>query len=142
VKKHILIAISVVALVFGFLLIAPILPMFNGPLHAPVNQIINNLRQIQGAKQQWAFEKGITNEAASVAEADLSPYLKIAPNGPGITPTLGEQYIINPLNVSPEARLTKKLKSPARGNLPAGTVIRFGQDGSGEIVIPTNQTAR
>ncbi len=36
---------------------------------------INNLRQLDGAKQQWALESGKTAEAVPV-EKDITPYLK------------------------------------------------------------------
>ncbi len=39
------------------------------------NQCVNNLRQIDGAKQQWALEKGKSGDAVPTAE-DLLPYLK------------------------------------------------------------------
>ena len=141
-KNHILILISLLALIFGFLLIAPNLPIINRPLYAPAMAIINNLRQIQAAKSQWAFERGITNEAASVSEADILFYLRGGTNKPLITPVEGEEYVINPLNVSPEARLTKEITSSAWGKLPKGTIIRFGESGAEEIVFPTNQPTR
>jgi hypothetical protein len=43
---------------------------------------INRLRQLDGAKQQWAFEHGIsaTNEAV-VTWRDVAPYLRFGPSG-------------------------------------------------------------
>jgi chromosome segregation ATPase len=41
------------------------------------NTCINNLRQIDGAKQQWALEKNKTTDAVPTAQ-DLLPYLKDA----------------------------------------------------------------
>jgi hypothetical protein len=39
------------------------------------NACLNNLRQIDGAKQQWALEKGKTN-GSTVTVADIAPYIR------------------------------------------------------------------
>jgi outer membrane lipoprotein-sorting protein len=44
------------------------------------NQCINNLRQIDAAKNEWALEKNQTNGAA-VTEDDLKPYIKLDADG-------------------------------------------------------------
>jgi hypothetical protein len=44
------------------------------------NACINNLRQIDAAKQEWALEKGKPNGTV-VTEADIKPYIKLDPNG-------------------------------------------------------------
>ena len=44
------------------------------------NACINNLRQIEGAKNAWAFENGKTN-GTPVTEADIKPYLKLGAGG-------------------------------------------------------------
>jgi outer membrane lipoprotein-sorting protein len=44
------------------------------------NACINNLRQIDGAKNQWALEKGKKNGDA-VTEADIKPYIKLDASG-------------------------------------------------------------
>jgi hypothetical protein len=61
------------------------------------NTCINNLRQIDAAKQQWALENNKTDEAIPVA-VDLLPYLKGAtfPVCPG-----GGTYTINAVGVPP-----------------------------------------
>ncbi len=60
------------------------------PEQAQLNACINNLRQLDGAKQQWALENKKT--AADVpSEADVTPYLKAFPTCPsGGTYTLHE----------------------------------------------------
>jgi outer membrane lipoprotein-sorting protein len=44
------------------------------------NACINNLRQIDGAKQEWALEKGKAN-GTPVTEDDIKPYLKLDASG-------------------------------------------------------------
>ena len=58
---------------------------------------INNLRQIDGAKQQWALENRKTAAAVPTAQ-DLAPYFK-----DGVLPACpaGGQYTINALNAAP-----------------------------------------
>jgi len=61
------------------------------------NTCINNLRQIDGAKQQWALEKNKTVDAVPSAK-DLLPYLK-----DGIFPVCpdGGAYLINNVDALP-----------------------------------------
>ena len=63
----------------------------------PLNTCINNLRQIDGAKQQWALEhKKPVNTL--VAATDISPYLRgnALPTCPS-----GGTYTVNPVGTSP-----------------------------------------
>jgi chromosome segregation ATPase len=61
------------------------------------NACINNLRMIDGAKQQWALEKNAAGDAAPTTR-DLLPYLK-----DGIFPTCpdGGVYFINTVDALP-----------------------------------------
>jgi hypothetical protein len=61
------------------------------------NACINNLRQIDGAKQQWALEKNQPGDAVPVAR-DLLPYLK-----DGVFPACpaGGTYSINSVDAVP-----------------------------------------
>jgi chromosome segregation ATPase len=61
------------------------------------NACINNLRQIDGAKQQWALEKNKTGDDVPT-EKDLLPYLK-----DGVFPTCpdGGTYSINNVDALP-----------------------------------------
>ncbi len=45
------------------------------------NACLNNLRQIDGAVQQFALEKGKTNGATINFPDDLTPYIKLDKNG-------------------------------------------------------------
>ncbi len=63
---------------------------------AQINACINNLRQIDGAKQQWALERRAAATAIPTAQ-DLTPYFRGGmPTCPG-----GGQYSINAVNVPP-----------------------------------------
>src|ERR1017187_7167534 len=44
------------------------------------NACINNLRQIDGAKQEWALENGKTNSVVCTVE-DIKPYIKLNAKG-------------------------------------------------------------
>jgi hypothetical protein len=114
-------------------LLAVIIPanfVGNGGLKA--NAIINNLRYIDYAKQQWAFEHGITNADQTahftrpLSWKDLAPYLLQNPNvlsqkhfdSNGIVlPIAGEIYTINSLNKPPEAKLIRKVEFLSKGTI-------------------------
>ena len=65
------------------------------------NACINNLRQIDGAKQQWALEKNKNGDAVPTAQ-DLLPYLK-----DGVFPACpdGGTYSINSVDAVPTCSL-------------------------------------
>ena len=66
-------------------------------VRAQVNTCINNLRQIDGAKQQWALERHKTAGAVPTP-ADLAPYF---PGGTLPACPAGGIYSINAVNVAP-----------------------------------------
>jgi hypothetical protein len=47
---------------------------------SPANACINNLRQIDAAKNEWALEKGISNGIVAT-ENDIKPYIKLDSKG-------------------------------------------------------------
>lgn len=89
------------------------------------NAIISNLRQLDGAKQQWALEHGRTG-AVIVTTQDIAPYLR------HFKPVAGERYSLRTLLQYPEAQLTREVDGR-----PKGTVLRLGTN-SVEIIGPTN----
>ena len=105
-----------------------------GPNEQP-SPIINNLRQIDGAKNEWAFERGFTNESQvlqltnQLTEKDLLPYLYHDSNQSNnlVVPAAGEIYTIGRFDTGPEAKLTKKLKL-RNETWPQGTIIRLATD--------------
>lgn len=83
-------------------------------------RILGNLRHIQLAKEVWA--SGHTNAAGlQPSERELAHCL---PHGGDpdrlVAPVADERYLINPLAVAPEARLTRKV-----GDWPEGTRLRL-----------------
>ena len=79
------------------------------------NACINNLRQIDGAKQQWALEtKQATN--ASPVFTDLKPYLKNVVVCPAAGPggSFATSYTINDVSTKPQCQI-----APADHVLPA-----------------------
>ncbi len=88
-----------------------------GRTTAPINAIINNLRQIDGAKAQLVIEKPLmaTNE---ISVADVNEYLK---NPVSKMAIYGETYVIGKADEPAEAHLTRAI-----GDLPAGLVVAFG----------------
>jgi len=64
------------------------------------NACINNLRQIDGAKNEWALENGKTN-GTPVTEADIKPYLKLKANEDFLKCPAGGTYTIGPVGENP-----------------------------------------
>jgi len=67
------------------------------PEQAQLNACLNNLRLIDGAKQQWALENS-RPVGGLVGSPDIAPYLKsdTVPTCPG-----GGAYTINPIGINP-----------------------------------------
>ena len=76
------------------------------------NACLNNLRQIDGAIQQWAVEykKGPT---ATVVETDVTPYLKNAAICPAGGTAFADSYSLTDVSTHPKCR-----KVPATHKLP------------------------
>jgi hypothetical protein len=117
----------------GFIiLLAVIIPTGVGNGGQKANAIINNLRYIDGAKNEWALEHGITN-ADQVTHfnqpltwADLGPYLlqdinviqsKRFDNNGVVHPASGEIYTINSLNKPPEVKLPHDVEFLSKGTI-------------------------
>lgn len=112
-----------------------------------ITGIINRLRQIDAAKQEWAIEHGITNAAQlnrELTPQDLAPYLltNFTQKDFG-NPIYGEHYYIKNLNESLEVELTKDLREygwPNNWKLPKGTVVKFGTNGIEEYLLPGQES--
>ena len=76
-----LVEIMIVVAIIGLLAAIAIPNFVRARQTSQTNACINNLRQIDGAKQQWALE---TNQApgANPGEGDISPFLGRAVNSP------------------------------------------------------------
>ena len=119
-----------ILLILGLLVLLLWSRFDGGRPHDPKNYIINNLRQIEGAKQQWALENNVTGNV-QVTEQNVGPYLGRGTNIGWVVPFAEERYVLKLLEESPEAHLTKKIKE-----MPKGTVIRFGTNGYDEVILP------
>ena len=69
-----LVEIMIVVAIIGLLAAIAIPNFVRARTTSQTNACINNLRQIDGAKQQWALETK-QDSAAVPVEADLAPYL-------------------------------------------------------------------
>ena len=111
-----LVEIMIVVAIIGLLAAIAIPNFVKARENAQLNSIFNNLRIIEGAKDQWALEnkKGTGDAVASVTT--VSDYLK----GGTVKPVVGETY-------EPQ-----EIGSPAKATLP-GT-IRLGTYGLGAVI--------
>ena len=78
-----LVEIMIVVAIIGLLAAIAIPNFVRARTQSQMNACINNLRQIDGAIQQWALEQK-KDPAATVAFSDIAPYLKnsvICPSG-------------------------------------------------------------
>jgi len=103
----------VVLLVLGWHWLVPSF-VHTGPGDRRLSAIANNLRTIEGAKEQWALEHQATNGVLPTV-ADLAPYLR---NGELPKPVAGETYRITPAGELNTAVLSEKL-----GRFKAGAVF-------------------
>lgn len=117
--------------VLGYLLLQP--AMTTDRHKGPLFNILNNLRQIDGAKHGHALEQGITNPAHVFSEADLAPYLGRTGEFP--VAICAEKYFIKPISASPEALLTRKLTFSGTTYAP-GTILRLTTNGGWEALPP------
>ena len=69
------VAVVVVLCVIGLLLLIAIPNFVGRHRYSPMNTCINNLRQIDAAKQQWALESNQTNSDTIVGWKNVKPYL-------------------------------------------------------------------
>jgi prepilin-type N-terminal cleavage/methylation domain-containing protein len=103
-----LVEIMIVVAIIGLLAAIAIPNFVKARTTAQKNACINNLRQIDGAKQQWALENGKTG-AATVGVASITPYLGRGANGSVATmdcplvrpPSSLSGYTIGDLNTAP-----------------------------------------
>jgi prepilin-type N-terminal cleavage/methylation domain-containing protein len=75
-----LVEIMIVVAIIGLLAAIAIPNFIKARTSAQANACINNLRQIDGAKQQWALDMK-TAPTASPAGTDIQPYLGRGTNG-------------------------------------------------------------
>jgi len=101
-----LVEIMIVVAIIGLLAAIAIPNFVRARTTSQANACINNLRQIDGAKQQWALEtKQATNASPSFTE--LQPYMKnlvVCPAG-GSSADFASTYLINDVSTKPTCQI-------------------------------------
>ena len=107
-----LVEIMIVVAIIGLLAAIAIPNFVKARTTSQQNACINNLRQIDGAIQQWALEykKAVS---ATVAETDVTPYLKNSVVCPAGGTTFSDSYTIVDVATRPVCQ-----KVPATHVLP------------------------
>jgi len=97
-----LVEIMIVVAIIGLLAAIAIPNFVKARKTAQKNACINNLRQIDGAKEQWALETKVAEGAACTA-ANIQDYIKgnLVPQCPGG----GGDYTINNIGTTPACSL-------------------------------------
>jgi prepilin-type N-terminal cleavage/methylation domain-containing protein len=103
-----LVEIMIVVAIIGLLAAIAIPNFIKARTTSQMNACINNLRQIDGAIQQWALEQK-KDAAATVAFTDISGYLKNAVTCPAGGTTFANSYTITDVATKP---VCKKVGSP------------------------------
>lgn len=99
-----LVEIMIVVAIIGLLAAIAIPSFLKSRLASRTSACINNLRQLDGAKEQYAMEANL-NDGATVTAANLDAYIKgttaatKCPSDP--TKTFATSYTINVLGTSP-----------------------------------------
>lgn len=103
-----LVEIMIVVAIIGLLAAIAIPSFVRARLTSQQNACINNLRQIDGAKDQWAIENNQPATATPVA-ADIDVYLKGATAAVTCpadqAQTFGSSYAINALGTDPDCQI-------------------------------------
>jgi prepilin-type N-terminal cleavage/methylation domain-containing protein len=97
-----LVEIMIVVAIIGLLAAIAIPNFVKARTTAQKNSCINNLRQIDGAKEQWALEAKKA-QGDAVVEADVNEYIKAgAPDCPG-----GGTYSYNAIGSPPTCTISE-----------------------------------
>ena len=95
-----LVEIMIVVAIIGLLAAIAIPNFVRARTQSQKNACINNLRQIDGAVQQWALENKQA-PAATVATSDVLPYLKSAVICPAGGTSFGDSYLVSNVGAKP-----------------------------------------
>src|SRR6478609_336651 len=95
-----LVEIMIVVAIIGLLAAIAIPNFVRARTTSQQNACINNLRQIDGAIQQWALEQKQL-ETATVAEANVTPYLKNAVVCPAGGVAFADSYKVSTVSERP-----------------------------------------
>ena len=98
-----LVEIMIVVAIIGLLAAIAIPNFVRARTQSQKNACINNLRQIDGAIQQWALENK-KDTTAAVAYGDISPNLKNSVTCPSGGSTIDDSYLISTVSVAPTCK--------------------------------------
>ncbi len=100
-----IVIVVVIGLVIMIAVPGPIGPTRSSP-EWKGSECVNFLRQIDGAKNEWALENGKSNGTVCT-ESDIKPYLKLDANGNLPKCPSGGIYTIGKIGESPKCSLAK-----------------------------------
>ena len=106
-----LVEIMIVVAIIGLLAAIAIPNFVRARTTSQMNACINNLRQIDGAKQQWALENHQTSTAAP-ASSVLRPYLGRGTAGSWPTCPANGSYTINNVSTAPTCSIGTHVLPP------------------------------
>ena len=106
-----LVEIMIVVAIIGLLASIAIPNFVKARTTAQMNACISNLRQIDGAVQQWALDTK-QGDTAQVTPADVLPYLKNSVTCPSGGKTFADSYALSTVQAKPAC-----LKSPSTHKL-------------------------
>ena len=103
-----LVEIMIVVAIIGLLAAIAIPNFVRARTTSQKNACINNLRQIDGAKQQWALENKKTSADAPPTSASLKPYLGRGTTGSNFPtcPASSVAYTIGSISTPPTCTLS------------------------------------
>ena len=109
-----LVEIMIVVAIIGLLAAIAIPNFVKARATSQQNACINNLRQLDGAANQFALEKGKSTGATITMTTDLTPYIKL--NSAGSLPPCpaGGTYTCTAVGTSPTCSLSTQTGTPHR----------------------------
>ena len=109
-----LVEIMIVVAIIGLLAAIAIPNFVKARATSQQNACINNLRQLDGAANQFALEKGKSTGATITMTTDLTPYIKL--NSAGSLPPCpaGGTYACTAVGTSPTCSLSTQTGTPHR----------------------------
>jgi prepilin-type N-terminal cleavage/methylation domain-containing protein len=100
-----LVEIMIVVAIIGLLAAIAIPNFVSARAHAQASACINNLKQIDGAANQFALEKGKKTGDAISYPSDLTPYIKLNATGGIPACPAGGDYSDNAVGSQPQCSL-------------------------------------
>jgi prepilin-type N-terminal cleavage/methylation domain-containing protein len=101
-----LVEIMIVVAIIGLLAAIAIPNFVRARTTSQKNACINNLRQIDGAKQQWALENKKTSADSPPTSTSLTPYLGRGNAGNWPSCPANGTYSVNPISTTPTCSLS------------------------------------